>query len=121
MEEVFRLATAPMSVTMTMLGAASIIALLLGLVGIYGVISYLVGRRRAEIGVRMALGARPSEVRWMVVREGGRVAGAIVDADAKRVALESVAAPRIAVGLVLVVIGVQIVNVKSEAARVVVD
>jgi ABC-type antimicrobial peptide transport system permease subunit len=44
-------------------------------VGIYGVISYLVGRRRAEMGVRMALGARPSEVRRMVVWEGARVAG----------------------------------------------
>jgi len=68
-------ASARMAFTMVLLVLAGGVALVLGVVGIYGVISYLVGRRRAEIGVRMALGARPSEVRRMVVREGARVAG----------------------------------------------
>ncbi|MGW8267403.1 MAG: FtsX-like permease family protein, partial [Longimicrobiales bacterium] len=70
MEAVFSAATARTSFTMAMLGAASGIALLLGLVGIYGVVSYVVAQRTKEIGVRMALGATGSSVRGMVVRQG---------------------------------------------------
>jgi predicted permease len=65
---------AGLSFTMLMLGLAAALATLLGAVGIYGVLSYLVTQRRREIAVRMALGAEPHALRRMVVLQGGRVA-----------------------------------------------
>ncbi|MEQ9570017.1 MAG: FtsX-like permease family protein, partial [Longimicrobiales bacterium] len=75
MTDVFESSTARTSFTMGMLGAASGIALLLGLVGIYGAISYVVSQRTREIGVRMALGASAPSVRGMVLRQGLLLAG----------------------------------------------
>ncbi|MDQ6886453.1 MAG: ABC transporter permease [Gemmatimonadota bacterium] len=62
------------SFTMLLLGIAGAMALLLSAVGIYGVISYLVGQRRTEIGIRMALGARVSQVSAQIVKESLRMA-----------------------------------------------
>lgn len=69
-------AMARTSFTMTLLGVAAFMALFLSAVGLYGVIAYLVGRRTAEIGIRMALGARVPQIGRMVVLQSLRLAAA---------------------------------------------
>ena len=63
------------SFALVILGIAAGVTLLLGIVGIYGVIAYVVSQRRREIGIRLALGARGSEVQRMFVTRGMLVTG----------------------------------------------
>jgi ABC-type antimicrobial peptide transport system permease subunit len=58
------------SFALVMLAIAGSMALALGLVGIYGVIAYVVAQRAREIGIRIALGAQPGQVRTMFLRQG---------------------------------------------------
>ena len=63
-------ALSPARFTTLLLGLFAGLALTLATIGIYGVISLLVARRRREIGIRMALGARPASILGMVVGRG---------------------------------------------------
>jgi ABC-type antimicrobial peptide transport system permease subunit len=74
LEERLENASAPMAFTMVLLAVAAVVALMMGLIGIYGVVSYIVTQRTNEIGVRLALGAEPGGVTAMIVRQGGLVA-----------------------------------------------
>jgi putative ABC transport system permease protein len=80
LQEILDRATARMAFTMTLLAIAATIALVLGMIGIYGVMSYIVNQRTAEIGVRLALGAEPGNVAGQIVGQGGLVtlAGVVV-------------------------------------------
>ncbi|HYL78643.1 MAG TPA: ABC transporter permease [Bryobacteraceae bacterium] len=75
MQEIYDQSLARTSFTLVMLAIAGAMALVLGVIGIYGVIAYAVSQRRREIGIRLALGAQQRELRWMFVRSGLTLAG----------------------------------------------
>jgi predicted permease len=90
MQEIYDESLAATSFTLVMLSIAGAMALLLGLIGIYGVMSYTVSQRKREIGIRAALGAQPRDLRWLFVRYGlaltavGAVVGLAAAAGATR-------------------------------------
>jgi predicted permease len=75
MEDIVGASLSRTSFTMTMLVLAAVIALFLGSVGIYGVLSYVASQRTAEMGVRLALGADSATVRKIILAQGMALAG----------------------------------------------
>ena len=74
MQEVYDKSVAQTSFTLLMLGIAAAMALALGIIGIYGVMSYTVSQRQCEIGIRLALGAQRRHVLQMVLKQGTKLA-----------------------------------------------
>ena len=75
LQDIYDDSMAQTSFALVILGIAAGVTLLLGIVGIYGVIAYVVAQRRREIGIRLALGARGGEVQRMFVTRGMLVTG----------------------------------------------
>jgi predicted permease len=75
LREIYDGSMAQTSFTLVILGIAAGVTLLLGIVGIYGVIAYVVAQRRREVGIRMALGARAGEVQRMFISRSMLVTG----------------------------------------------
>ncbi|HUR81735.1 MAG TPA: ABC transporter permease, partial [Thermoanaerobaculia bacterium] len=114
LDEIRAASMAQTSFALVMLGIAGAVALLLGIVGIYGVISYMATQRTREIGIRMALGAGVGDVSGLFLRHGlalaaaGIAAGVVAAAGVSRVmstllfgvgALDPVTYAAVAVGL----------------------
>ena len=74
LQDVLDGAAGQMAFTMVLLAIAAGVTLVLGAIGTYGVMSYIVSQRTGEIGVRLALGAEPGNVAGMIARQGGLVA-----------------------------------------------
>lgn len=75
LDDLYRGSMARTSMTLQLLAITGMLALVLGLVGIYGIVSYAASQRRREIGIRLALGARSGEVRRMFVQHALALVG----------------------------------------------
>jgi predicted permease len=70
LNDVYKRSMARTSFTVILLGIAGTMALVLAIVGVYGVLAYAVGQRRREVSIRLALGAEPRMLKWLFVRKG---------------------------------------------------
>ena len=75
MQDIYEQSLARTSFTLVMLAIAGAMALVLGVIGVYGVIAYSVSQRTREIGIRLALGAQPGALKKMFVRQALALAG----------------------------------------------
>ncbi len=75
LHEVYRLSTARTSFALVLLGIAGSMALILAIIGLYGVLAYAVAQRKQEISIRLALGAEPGSIQALFVRQGLALAG----------------------------------------------
>jgi hypothetical protein len=90
----------PQKVAASLLSVVGIVCVLMAAIGLFSVMSYAVSQRTQELGIRMALGARPSGVRWLVVREGLRLTlpGLAVGAAISAVAVQPLSGMLVKVG-----------------------
>jgi predicted permease len=93
MREVMDDSLAPRRFSSSLVGAFAAVALLLASLGIYGLLAYMVGQKSHEIGIRIALGAQPSDILKLVLRRGMLLSGAGIFAG---LLLAAAAAPAIA-------------------------
>jgi len=93
MGEVMDVSLAPRRFSSAMVGGFAAVALLLASIGIYGLLAYMVGQRSHEIGIRVALGAQPSDILGLILRRGMLLSGADILAG---LLLAAIAAPMIA-------------------------
>jgi hypothetical protein len=70
LDEVYAQSMARTSFTLVMLAIGAAMALLLGISGVYGIVAYAVSRRRREVGIRLALGAQPADIRRLFMQRG---------------------------------------------------
>jgi ABC-type antimicrobial peptide transport system permease subunit len=83
-EEQIRRSLATERMFATSVSAFGLVAAVLTAIGLYGLLAYTVGRRTAEIGIRIALGARRHQVQWLIIREtvGSVVVGLVIGVPA---------------------------------------